>query len=72
MVISTEYWVAYVLATFVNAMPEFTDHPAVIDGASELIVAARGDAGKHARSAVGCALLPREVAVEVDAIFELV
>ncbi|WP_246259397.1 MULTISPECIES: RidA family protein [Chelativorans] len=53
-------------------MPEFTDHPAVIDGASELIVAARGDAGKHARSAVGCALLPREVAVEVDAIFELV
>ena len=56
------------LGVFVNSTPEFTDHPKVANGASELLVAVLGEQGKHARSAVGVAALPLGVAVEVDAI----
>ncbi len=56
---------------FVNSMPEFVDQPQVVNGASDLIVQVFGDAGKHARAAVGVASLPRGVSVEVDAIFEI-
>ncbi len=59
------------LGVFVNATPEFTRQPEVANGASDLIAAVLGDAGKHARAAVGVASLPRGVAVEVDAVFEL-
>ena len=59
------------LGVFVNSTPEFTDQPEVGNGASDLMVAVFGDAGRHARSAVGVAVLPRGVAVEVDAIIEV-
>jgi len=59
------------LGGFVNAAPEFGDHPAVINGASDLMVAVFGPAGRHARAAVGCGSLPRGVAVEVEAVFEV-
>ena len=60
------------LGAFVNCMPDFTDHPIVVNGASDLIVEVMGEAGKHARFAVGAPSLPLGVAVEIDAIFELV
>lgn len=56
------------LGGFVNSAGDFTDQPKVINGASELMVAVFGDAGKHARSAVGVPCLPLGAAVEVDAI----
>jgi enamine deaminase RidA (YjgF/YER057c/UK114 family) len=56
---------------FVNATPDFTDHPQVINGASDVIVQIFGDAGKHARAAVGTSSLPRGVATEVEAVFEV-
>ncbi|MGF7155915.1 RidA family protein [Novosphingobium gossypii] len=56
------------LGGFVNSTGDFTDQPKVINGASELMVAVFGDAGKHARSAVGVPVLPLGAAVEVDAI----
>lgn len=56
------------LGCFVNSSAGFTDQPKVANGASELMVAVFGDAGKHARSAVGVPTLPLGVAVEVDAI----
>jgi enamine deaminase RidA (YjgF/YER057c/UK114 family) len=59
------------LGAFVNCTPDFTDHPLVVNGASDLMVAVMGDVGKHARFAVGAPSLPRGVAVEIDAIFEL-
>ena len=59
------------LGVFVNAAPDFGQHPEVANGASDLIAAVFGDAGKHARAAVGVGSLPRGVAVEVDAIFEI-
>ena len=59
------------LGGFVSCTPEFTDHPAVINGASDLMVEAMGEAGQHARFAVGSASLPRGAPVEVEAIFEL-
>ena len=59
------------LGGFVNCPPDFTDHPKVINGASDLMVQVFGDAGKHARFAVGAGSLPLGVAVEIDAIFEL-
>jgi enamine deaminase RidA (YjgF/YER057c/UK114 family) len=59
------------LGIFVNAVPNFTDHPVVANGASDLMVEVLGDAGKHARFAMGAGSLPRGVAVEVDAIFEV-
>ncbi len=57
------------LGGFVNCEPDFEFAPAVVNGASDLIVALLGDAGRHARTAVGVASLPRRAAVEVDAIF---
>jgi len=59
------------LGGFVNAVPEFIEQPQVINGASDFIVEVFGDAGKHARAAIGVGSLPRGVAVEVDAIFEI-
>jgi len=56
---------------FVNCRPEFTDMPQVINGASDLLVEVLGDAGKHARAAVGVSSLPGGVAAEVEAIFEI-
>jgi enamine deaminase RidA (YjgF/YER057c/UK114 family) len=56
---------------FVNGVPEFDKQPAVVNGASDLIVEVFGDAGKHARSAVGVASLPFDAPVEVDAIVEI-
>ncbi len=56
------------LGAFVNSAATFTDQPKVANGASELMVAAFGEAGKHARSAVGVPVLPLGAAVEVDAI----
>ncbi len=57
------------LGGFVNSTGAFTDQPKVVNGASELMVEVFGDAGKHARSAVGVPVLPLGAAVEVDAIF---
>lgn len=56
---------------FVNAVPGFSEHPEVINGASNLIGEVFGEAGRHARAAVGAGSLPRNVAVEVEAIFEV-
>ena len=59
------------LGGFVNCTPEFTQMPQVVNGASDLMVELFGDAGKHARAAVGVASLPLGVAVEVEATVEL-
>jgi enamine deaminase RidA (YjgF/YER057c/UK114 family) len=59
------------LGVFVNSTPDFTDHPKVANGASELMQAVFGEAGRHARAAVGVAALPLGAAVEVDAIVAL-
>jgi enamine deaminase RidA (YjgF/YER057c/UK114 family) len=56
---------------FVNVTPDFDPIPQVMNGCSDLMVSVFGDAGKHARSAVGMANLPLNYAVEVDGIFEL-
>ncbi|MBG6161194.1 RidA family protein [Roseibium album] len=56
---------------FVNSTDDFTDQPQVINGASDFLVEAMGDKGRHARSAVSAASLPFGVAVEIDAIFEI-
>jgi enamine deaminase RidA (YjgF/YER057c/UK114 family) len=57
------------LGVFINSAGTFTDQPKVANGASELMVAVFGDAGRHARSAVGVPVLPLGAAVEVDAVF---
>ena len=54
----------------VNADPEFTNHPGVVNGCSDLFVEVFGDRGRHARSAVGMASLPRGFSVEIEAIVE--
>ena len=59
------------LTGFVNSTPDFTDQPKVINGASDFLVEALGDAGRHARSAVGVAALPLGVAVEIEGIFQI-
>ncbi|KGJ17522.1 RidA family protein [Paracoccus sanguinis] len=59
------------LTGFVASTPEFTDQPEVINGCSDLMVEVFGDRGRHARAAVSAAALPRGVAVEIEAIFEL-
>ena len=59
------------LGGFVNCAPDFQEQPKVINGASDLMVEAMGEAGQHARFAVGCASLPRNAPVEVEGIFEL-
>lgn len=57
------------LNVFVSSAPSFVDQPKVANGASDLMVEVFGDAGRHARSAVGVAQLPLGVSVEIDAIF---
>jgi enamine deaminase RidA (YjgF/YER057c/UK114 family) len=59
------------LGGFVQAGPDFFEIPRVINGCSDLMVEAFGDAGRHARSAVGVYRLPMNFAVEVDAVVEL-
>jgi len=59
------------LGGFVNSTPDFDKQPAVINGASDLMVAVLGEAGRHARSAVSAVSLPFNVAVEIDAVFEI-
>ena len=59
------------LGGFINCNPDFTDHPAVINGASDLMADVFGEAGRHARFAVGVSSLPLGVAVEIDGIFEI-
>ena len=59
------------LTGFVNSTPDFINQPEVINGASDLIVAVLGDAGRHSRTAVSVASLPRGVAVEIDAVLEV-
>ncbi|MEO0326994.1 MAG: RidA family protein [Pseudomonadota bacterium] len=59
------------LGGYVAATPDFGDHPQVINGASDLMMDVLGDRGKHSRAAVGMASLPRNVSVEVDAIFAI-
>ncbi|EEE46229.1 RidA family protein [Roseibium alexandrii] len=56
---------------FVNSTGDFTDQPKVINGASDFLVEAMGDSGRHARSAVSAASLPFGAAVEIEAIFEI-
>lgn len=60
------------LGGFIAATPDYTGLPAVMNGASDLMVAALGDAGKHTRTTVGVPVLPLDCAVEVDAIFEII
>jgi enamine deaminase RidA (YjgF/YER057c/UK114 family) len=59
------------LTGFVNSTADFGQQPLVINGASDVMVAVFGEAGRHSRAAVGNAALPRNVPVEVDAIFEV-
>ena len=59
------------LTGFVNSTADFTDQPKVINGASDFLVEALGDAGRHARSAVSAAALPLGVAVEIEGIFQV-
>ncbi len=59
------------LVGFVNSTSDFTDQPKVINGASDFLAEALGDAGRHARSAVSAASLPFGVAVEIEGIFEI-
>ncbi|RBO52329.1 RidA family protein [Rhodovulum sp. BSW8] len=59
------------LTGFVNSTPEFGDQPKVVNGASDFLVEALGDAGRHSRSAVSAASLPFGVAVEIEGIFEI-
>lgn len=59
------------LTGFVNSTPDFTDQPKVINGCSDFLVEALGDAGRHARSAVSAGALPLNVAVEIEGIFEI-
>lgn len=59
------------LGVFVNSTPDFKEHPAVANGASDFIAEVFGKKGEHARFAVGVAALPFGVAVEVDAVFEI-
>ena len=55
----------------VNAVPEFTDQPKVINGCSDLFVAALGERGRHARSAVGVGSLPLQITVEIEAVMRI-
>ena len=55
----------------VNCPPDFTAHPTVLNGCSDLFVSLFGDAGRHARSAVGMGSLPGNIAVEIEVVFEI-
>jgi enamine deaminase RidA (YjgF/YER057c/UK114 family) len=59
------------LGGFINSAPDFLDGAKVLNGASDLMVTAFGDKGRHARTTIGVASLPLDAAVEVDAIFEV-
>lgn len=59
------------LGGFINSVPDFLDGPKVMNGASDLMVAAFGDKGRHARTTVGVAVLPADAAVEVEGMFEV-
>ena len=59
------------LGGFVNSTADFTQQPMVINGASDFLVEALGDAGRHARSAVSSPSLPLGVAVEIDGVFQV-
>ncbi len=56
---------------FINAVPDFDQHPALLNAASDLLVEIFGEAGRHARFAVGAGSLPLNVPIEIDAVFEL-
>ncbi|MBN8959037.1 MAG: RidA family protein [Rhizobiales bacterium] len=60
------------LLAMVNAVPEFTDQPKVINGCSDLLVAVLGERGRHARSAVGMGSLPNNMTVEIEAVMRVV
>lgn len=60
------------LLGMVNATPDFADHPKVINGCSDLLVAVLGENGRHARSAVGMGSLPNNITVEIEAIIRVV
>lgn len=59
------------LGGFIASTPDFTGHAQVMNGASDLMVGALGEAGKHARTTIGVPVLPGDVVVEVDAMFEV-
>jgi enamine deaminase RidA (YjgF/YER057c/UK114 family) len=59
------------LGGFVNSVDDFTQQPQVVNGCSDLMVEVFGDAGRHARAAIGVNVLPSNVAVEVEAVFEV-
>jgi enamine deaminase RidA (YjgF/YER057c/UK114 family) len=59
------------LLVMVNATPEFTEHPKVADGSTDLLVKVFGDAGRPARSAVGMPSLPFNIAVEIEGVVEV-
>ena len=59
------------ISGYLNATPEFTDHPQVLDGASDFLVAALGDAGKHVRTVLGASSLRSGTALVIDAVFEI-
>lgn len=59
------------LTGFVNCTPDFTDQPKIVNGCSDLMVTVFGEAGRHARAAVGAPSLPLGVAVEIEGIFEI-
>lgn len=59
------------LSGFVNSVPEFTQHPKVINAASDLLYEIFGDSGKHTRIAVGVSSLPLDAMTEIDAIIEI-
>lgn len=56
---------------YVNCLPDFTDHPKVINGCSDLLVLIFGDKGKHARAAMGMVALPSNIAVEIEMVVEV-
>jgi len=60
------------LLGMVNAVPEFTQQPKVINGCSDLLVAVLGERGRHARSAVGMGSLPNGMTVEIEAVMRVV
>ena len=59
------------LNAFLNTPSQFADHPKIVNGASDLMVAVFGDKGRHARSSVGCSSLPLNCPIEIDAIIEI-
>jgi enamine deaminase RidA (YjgF/YER057c/UK114 family) len=59
------------LGGFINAVPDFLETPKVMNGASDLMVTAFGDKGRHARTTIGVAVLPLDAAVEVEGLFEV-